>query len=696
MRKRAAGKKKTEKSVQQREHSSRSYSYPFSAIVGQEEMKLALTLNAIDPLIGGVLIMGHRGTGKSTAVRALGQLLPAITAVADCAYSCDPTEPGNLCVDCRAKVDKGIELTITRKTVPVVELPLGATEDRVCGTIDIERELTQGKKAFDPGLLARANRGFLYIDEVNLLEDHLVDLLLDVAVTGWNKVERENISVEHPAKFVLIGSGNPEEGELRPQLLDRFGLHTEVRTENYLESRIAIVERRDAYDRDSRDFCESYAKKEDKIRGEIIQARSNLRGVVVDKSVLTKIAQLCADLSIDGHRGELTIVRAARALAALAGRSKVTENDVRNVSAMALRHRMRRDALDETASAEEIEQAVESVFPQAPAETKPGDGPPDDDGQGQKPSPQRGRSKERPVQPPAPGKHQTTARGNPNLDEAPSFPAADDRSVRLKLDEALQTTGRGRYSQSHSRRSKVVQTNPTNSGGKYTRAVAYRTSRSRIAFDATLRAIAISKAGNGAVKSSNVLRYKVLKQKQGTLYIFLIDTSGSMAVNRIARAKTAILKVLRKSYLNRDSVSIISFHGTSATVELPPSRSILRARRVLDNLQMGGSTPLATGLVCAIYLIRQSADKFGDTTLLLFTDGRSNVPLKRKAYTIRAMRQHAIEREVHHLSLELRRTRARVVVIDTQRQFESSEDTRRLAKILRAQFVKIDPETKLD
>src|SRR5678816_4074916 len=262
-------------------------SYPFTAIVGQEEMKLALLLNVVDRLIGGVLIMGHRGTGKSTAVRALADLLPEIEVVAGCPYNCDPED--DLCDQCR-----GSEITAKKIAVPVVELPLGATEDRVCGTIDIERALTQGKKAFDPGLLARANRGFLYIDEVNLLEDHLVDLLLDVAVTGWNKVERENISVEHPAKFVLIGSGNPEEGELRPQLLDRFGLHTEVRTENYLDNRISIIERRDAYDRNPREFCESYAAKDDKIREDILQARLNLRRVTVDKSVLTKIAQLCA------------------------------------------------------------------------------------------------------------------------------------------------------------------------------------------------------------------------------------------------------------------------------------------------------------------------------------------------------------------------------------------------------------------
>src|SRR5678815_707984 len=336
MAKRSSVKTPTKKKSTNVEPQYRSQVYPFSAIVGQEEMKLALTLNAIDPLIGGVLIMGHRGTGKSTAVRALGQLLPAITAVDDCAYSCDPTEPRNLCADCRAKVDQGVELTITRKTVPVVELPLGATEDRVCGTIDIERALNQGKKAFDPGLLARANRGFLYIDEVNLLEDHLVDLLLDVAVTGINKVEREGISVEHPASFVLIGSGNPEEGELRPQLLDRFGLHAEVTTENYLRNRVDIIERREAYDREREAFCESFAANQEQLRKRITRARAGLTKLMMERPVLEKIAQLCADLKVDGHRGELTIMRASRALAAFEGRRAVTDEHVKRVSALSL------------------------------------------------------------------------------------------------------------------------------------------------------------------------------------------------------------------------------------------------------------------------------------------------------------------------------------------------------------------------
>ena len=240
--------------------------YPFSAIVGQDEMKLALILNVIDPLIGGILIMGHRGTGKSTAVRALADLLPAISVVSGCAYRCDPKDEQSLCAECKGKTASGARRKPELATIAVVELPLGATEDRVCGTIDIERALTDGVKSFEPGLLARANRGFLYIDEVNLLEDHLVDLLLDVAVTGRNRVERESISIEHPARFVLIGSGNPEEGELRPQLQDRFGLHVEVKTEGDLTQRVAIVERREAFDRASEAFRLSFAPEQEQLR----------------------------------------------------------------------------------------------------------------------------------------------------------------------------------------------------------------------------------------------------------------------------------------------------------------------------------------------------------------------------------------------------------------------------------------------
>jgi magnesium chelatase subunit D len=657
----------------------RHKTYPFTAIVGQEEMKLALILNVVDPLIGGVLIMGHRGTGKSTAVRGLADLLPQITVVAACPYNCDPRDKRNLCDQCSAND----ELTTTQSPVPVVELPLGATEDRVCGTIDIERALAAGRKVFDPGLLARANRGFLYIDEVNLLEDHLVDLLLDVAVTGINKVEREGVSVEHPASFVLIGSGNPEEGELRPQLLDRFGLHAEVTTENYLQNRVDIVVRREGYDRDREAFCESFAAAQEQLRKRITRARAGLNKLTIARPVLEKIAQLCADLKVDGHRGELTIMRAARALAAFDGRRAVTEDQVKRVSAMALRHRLRRDALDETATSEQIQQAVDEVFPStAPPQPSSGNGGGGDTERQEGP----GKSNKQ-----AP-RQRATASGSsarPNTADILSPPGVEKKSGEVRLDEHLRTAERKEKSISQSRRTSGGKAALAQKRGRYTRAVTFRSAGARIAIDATLRALAGLDASLRAPVSSEALRYKLLKHKQGTLFVFAIDASGSMAANRIARAKSTILKLLRKSYLNRDSVAIVSFHGTSANVDLPPSRSILRARRVLDSLRMGGSTPLALGLVTTIELLELVGNKFGETVVLLFTDGRSNVPLRRGGLNLRAFRQVKIESELRELTVALNRTRARVIVVDTQKEFESAADTRRLAGILRARFVKV-------
>ena len=642
-------------------------------------MKLALILNVVDPLIGGVLIMGHRGTGKSTAVRALADLLPEIEVIAGCPYNCDPQDERNLCDQCRERT----EVQTKQSPVPVVELPLGATEDRVCGTIDIERALSAGRKAFDPGLLARANRGFLYIDEVNLLEDHLVDLLLDVAVTGINKVEREGVSVEHPASFVLIGSGNPEEGELRPQLLDRFGLHAEVTTENYLQNRVDIIERREGYDRDREAFYKSFAADQEQLRKRITRARANLMKLNMGRPVLEKIAQLCADLKVDGHRGELTIMRAARALAAFEGRRAVTEEHVKRVSAMALRHRLRRDALDETATSEQIQQAVDEVFPSTPPPPQPSSGNGDGDTE---PLDRRGKTNKQ-----AP-RQRATASGSsarPNDADVLSPPAVERKSGEVRLDEQLRSRERKEKSLTQSRRSSGGKAALVQRRGRYTRAVTFKSAGARVAIDATLRALVGLEASLRVPVSSDALRYKLLKHKQGTLFVFAIDASGSMAANRIARAKSTILKLLRKSYLNRDSVAIVSFHGTTANVDLPPSRSILRARRVLDSLRMGGSTPLGLGLVTTIELLELVGNKFGETVVLLFTDGRSNVPLRRGGLNLRAFRNVKIESELRELTVALSRTRARVVVVDTQREFESSEDTRRLAGILRARFVKV-------
>jgi magnesium chelatase subunit I len=336
-------------------------SFPFSAIVGQDDMKLALTIAAIDPSIGGVLVFGDRGTGKSTAVRALAALLPKMRAVAGCPYRCDPDDPAALCDACRTRL-KGEALVAGAIAVPVIDLPLGATEDRVVGALDLEKALSLGEKAFEPGLLARANRGFLYIDEVNLLEDHLVDLLLDVAASGENVVEREGLSIRHPARFVLIGSGNPEEGELRPQLLDRFGLAVDVRTPADIETRIEVVRRRDAFERDPDAFMRRWAPHEEALRERIVAARGRLRHVETPDDALESAARLCLSLGTDGLRGELTMLRAARALASFDGDEVVGESHLRRTAPAALRHRLRRNPLDQVGSSVRVERALEDML----------------------------------------------------------------------------------------------------------------------------------------------------------------------------------------------------------------------------------------------------------------------------------------------------------------------------------------------
>jgi magnesium chelatase subunit I len=332
--------------------------FPFSAIVGQDEMKRALLISAVDPRIGGVMVFGDRGTGKSTAARALSALLPPMLAIAGCRYNCAPEEADRCPDKCAEK--KGVKTA--KVPVPFVDLPLGATEDRVLGALDLERALGRGEKAFEPGLLARAHRGYLYIDEINLLEDHLVDLLLDVAASGENLVEREGLSVRHPARFVLIGSGNPEEGELRPQLLDRFGLSVEVKTPQDLEQRIEIMRRCDALERDGAAFAADWAEADAKIVKRLARGKKALPNVAMPESTLTDAATLCMAVGADGLRGELTLMRAARAFAALEGAKSAERKHLRAVAPMALRHRLRRDVLDETGSTVRIDRALTELF----------------------------------------------------------------------------------------------------------------------------------------------------------------------------------------------------------------------------------------------------------------------------------------------------------------------------------------------
>ena len=683
----------------QRAHLNPRPGFPFTAVVGQDEMKLALLLNVIAPAVGGVLVTGHRGTAKSTAVRSLADLLPKIVAARGCAYNCDPTDSGALCDDCHARLRSGEKLKSERVGVPVVELPLGATEDRVCGTIDLGRALKEGVKAFEPGLLARANRGFLYIDEVNLLEDHLVDLLLDVAATARNRVEREGVSAEHPSRFRLVGSCNPEEGELRPQLLDRFGLCAEVETLKDLDSRVLIVERREAFETDPAAFVAAHAGEQERLRRRITRAARVYTSVKITREVLRRVAELCLRLGVDGHRGEITIARAARALAAFEGRREVTDADVRRVAPMSLRHRLRRDPLEQAGGAR-VENHLDELFGdtnQARADSAAATGTrPDDSVQ------LRSHAK------PSRGENGLGSDDDARLNVAPA-------EVKLKKDSPAATTAdaaRRTRSASHTARVRTGTRGSTfTARGRYAGASAQpeRGTRS-LAVDATLRAavprLARTKNDVNAVPpglehsarglEADELRFKRFKGKAGTLFVFLVDASGSMALNRIGQAKGALAQLLRRSYVNRDRVSLITFRGRDAEVLLAPSASVSRARRLLDEMSVGGGSPLAAGLVRALEVVRRAKDAGArQVRLVVFTDGRANVPLadesgpSSSARRTSEARKARIADEIRRLGASLREACAGSLVIDTQARFTSGGEGESLSDALGARYLRL-------
>ena len=336
--------------------------FPFSAIIGQEEMKLALQLNVIDPKIGGVMIMGDRGTGKSTTIRAIADLLPKIDIVKDDPFNSDPQDLELMSAEVLDRYRNGEEMETEAIKIPMIDLPLGATEDRVCGTIDIEKALTEGVKAFEPGLLAKANRGILYVDEVNLLDDHLVDILLDSAASGWNTVEREGISIRHPARFVLVGSGNPEEGELRPQLLDRFGMHAEIRTVKDPILRVKIVEERTSFDLNPQEWLDKYKEEQEAVTKRITDAQKLLPGMQIDYDLRVKISEICSILDVDGLRGDIVTNRAAKAYAAYNKRTEVELDDIKTIITLCLRHRLRKDPLETIDSGDKVKQVFNEVF----------------------------------------------------------------------------------------------------------------------------------------------------------------------------------------------------------------------------------------------------------------------------------------------------------------------------------------------
>jgi magnesium chelatase subunit D len=577
--------------------------YPFSAIVGQEKMKLALILNVINPKIGGVLLRGEKGTGKSLTVRALANLLPEVETVADCPFHCDPHNPKDMCETCNTRAEKGENLAISKRAVSVVELPVGATEDRLVGTIDIEKAIKTGEKHFDPGILAQANRNILYIDEVNLLDDHLVDVLLDAAAMGVNFVEREGVSFCHPSQFVLIGTMNPEEGELRPQLLDRFALSVDVKGIPYKETRAEIVRCRIAFERNPAEFIAAQTQNQQHVRQKILAATQLLPKVTLSSELLDLITQICTDFAVDGHRADINMYKTACTIAAYHGRIEVTEEDVKEAAELVLPHRQRRQPFEEPhLEQQQIQESIQKWENNKQPQPQSQDSP----------TPPEPQEQEDPV------KEQVFEASTPYNVKPLTTPILDEvqRSGAGRRSKTLSGSKRGHYVDSAIPQGKVHD----------------------LAFDATLRAAAPfqkrrkqeQNGGFALLIERCDLREKVRESKIGNLIVFAVDASGSMAAEeRMAATKGAVLSLLLDAYQRRDRVGMVAFRRDAAELLLPPTNSVELAQKYLAKMPTGGRTPMAHGLKLGMETIKNYLrnDKEAVPLLVLVSDGRANVNL---------------------------------------------------------------------
>jgi len=602
--------------------------FPFSAIVGQQEMKLALKLNAVYPGVGGVLVRGEKGTAKSTAARGLAAILPRIETAARCPFGCDPTDVRLMCDHCRERLNAGQHLDIAFKKVRVVDLPLNATEDMVLGGLDFGKAIKTGRRHFMPGLLAKANRGFLYVDEVNLLDDHLVDVILDAAASGWNRLEREGVSFNHPARFVLVGTMNPEEGELRPQLLDRFGLCVEVGGEGEPEARVELMELREAFDRDPAAFCGQRRQADMAVAAEVARAREILPSVSLPRRLRGFITALCLENNVAGHRADLVIERAARALAALRGRREVSQEDIATVAPLALRHRRREAAPPPP----EPPKPPEDPAPDPPEQEQNDQNdqdqpePPPEDGQDR----QNDGDADEGFDPPPPQA--------PDQDQDNDSDAGDDppeeiyqigqtfkvKPIRQPKDRKLRR-GSGRRSA----------TRTAQKLGRYVKSSLHGPEQD-LALDATLRAAAPhqlvrrERTGLAVCIKPQDLRLKVREKRVGNFLLFLVDASGSMGAQaRMSATKGAVLSLLLDAYQKRDRVALITFRGREAQLALPPTGSIELAAKLLAELPVGGRTPLTAGLLRAHEQLTRHLRKNPDgrPIVLVLTDGRANAGL---------------------------------------------------------------------
>jgi magnesium chelatase subunit D len=627
-------------------------SYPFSAIVSQEQMKFALILNAINPRIGGVLIKGEKGTAKSTAARALAHLLPDRKVVQGCIFGCDPTDSKGLCLDCQKKYPS---LTSVSARMRVIELPLSATEDKVVGSLDIEHALKKGEKKFEPGILAQAHRNILYVDEVNLLNDHIVDVLLDAAAMGMNFIEREGVSYVHPSSFILIGTMNPEEGELRPQFLDRFGLCVDIQGIHDADTRVEIIKRRQKYEAVPEQFIHAWDSSEQQLRDRIARAQERLPLVTASDDMLRLIAQICIDMGVDGHRADITMMKTAATIAAYNARKEVTEDDVREAANLVLSHRMRRRPFSsQQMDKQKMEQSIQNSRKERQQ--------PEQDHEH---SPARKTDENT-----RPDGSATTlfAEGSPfRLNQQPLSPPR--RMDSLKRD------GTGRRSVTESR------------DGKYVRSRIPETIGPDIALDATIRAAAShqhERHGNLAVSiKPSDLREKVRERKLGTTLLFVVDASGSMgAQQRMVAVKGAILSLLIDAYQRRDRVGLVAFRGDRADVLLSPTSSIELARTSMQDLPTGGKTPLAHGLEKGLEVLTREMmiNRHTIPRMILISDGKANVsrsscsPLE----------------DAKEVAAHIRDAKISSLVIDSETSYLSFGLAQTLSEELGAQYMKLD------
>ncbi len=632
--------------------------YPFTAIVGQDRMKKALVLNAINNRLGGILIRGEKGTAKTTAVRALAKLLPDISVVQGCPYNCDPENEREQCPSCHEKTARGMELQGITKKMHLVELPLGSTEDRVIGTIDIEQAIKRGEKAFQPGILADVNRGILYVDEINLLDDHLVDVLLDAAAMGINYVEREGVSFSHPARFILVGTMNPEEGDLRPQLLDRFGLCVDVAGVHDPRERIEVIERFLEFENNPEAFARSWDPAEKELSALIVRARHLLHRVTHARDIFDMIVTLSLEMGVDGHRADLYMLKTAQTIAAFQGRDRVSEDDVAEAAELVLNHRMRRKPFQQPGlDREKLDEAVNNHKKKSD-DMKGGDHRRQQEGTQQR------------------GDGTKPDQGAEELFEP-------GRAFALALQQRSQEK---KHREGQGRRTRVIS---SDTRGRYCGSALPRGAAKDIALDATIRAAAPRQRERHRNETAltiekSDLREKVRQRTVGNTIVFVVDSSGSMAAaRRMSETKAAVLSLLMEAYRKRDRVALVAFRGDRADVLLRPTSSVELAQKSLEVLPTGGRTPLPQGLARGLEVITRELMKNEKIKplLVLISDGRTNVAMQEGPLALDQCME--LSREVRHRNIQS-------LVIDTETGLVRLGRLRAMAEAMGARYAALD------